>query len=593
MMIRILITCLSFCLAIFATAQPDTIVIGMGGMSGTTVSTSHNGGGGDGNSTLNLDGYLPNENSAARFLTQATLGYTYEDIVAVTETGLADWITDQVAKPINYTMLQKVEEYRQFVLAETSDPNTSGRYWRYAWWQYHMQNDDLLRQRIALALSELLVVSDQSSFGNNGHALASYYDILLTNAFGNYRDILQQITYSPTMGVYLTLTNNAKTDTSQNRFPDENYAREIMQLFTIGTTMLNMDGSIIVDGQGVPVPAYDNNDIGEFAKVFTGLTWWNRINFGRNALDLDSWLQDLVMWEDYHDPGEKYLLNGFVVPDRDPVDGNADITDALDNVFNHANTPPYVCKFLLQRLVTANPSPAFVERIANVFADNGQGVRGDLKAVVTAILLDDEAKSCEFAEVNTYGSLKEPFIRYMQVNRAFDVSTLSGNFRNDMQTVLNYTSQRPLSSTTVFNFFQQDYQPIGPIEDEGLVAPVFQITDAQKITGYINGLYRWVFSENIQDEFDLYGGEENDTYDDELADLDLTDEILQASDGQLHVLLDQLNLVLAGGKLSEHTISVIKNMVTKMPDDDEDDKMDRVKIAIYLVMSAPEYLINR
>lgn len=582
----VLVTC-------YLQAQPDTIVIGFGGYEGVTVSTSSNTSG-SGEQTVNLDGFLPNQNAASRFLSQATLGYDMDDINTVTAMGLEDWIDEQLALPISFLLKDKTEEYRVF--SDDNNPDdvgTNSRFWRYAWWQYHMSSDDVLRQRVALALSEILVISQNSSFGNNGHTMADYYDILLEHAFGNYRDLLQDVTYHPSMGVYLTYLNNPKTDTTQNRFPDENYAREVLQLFSIGTTKLNMDGTEVLDAQGVPMSAYNNTDIQEFSKVFTGLTWWNRTNFFRGALNLDSWLQPMVMWNDYHEPGEKYLLDGYVVPDRDPIDGNADISDALDNIFDHANVPPFVTKLLIQRLVTANPSPAFVERIANVFVDNGSGVRGDLAAVVKAILLDDEAKSCESSEDFTYGGLREPFIRYMQINKAFVSGTPSGNYRNDMRHVYDNTGQRPLASPSVFNFFQQDFTPIGPIEAEGLVAPVFQITDAQSITGYINGLYRWVISGDIADEYDLYSGEVDSTYVNERSVLDLSQEVLYTNDDELHILLDRLNLLLAGGRVTEPSLDIIENVVRQFPNDDEDDKEDRVKLSIYLLLTAPEYLINR
>jgi len=520
-------------------AQPDTIIIGLGGFDGVMVSTSD----GDGASTLDESSFLPNENAASRFLSQASLGHAMADIDSVVMMGYEGWLDAQFAKPIPYSLKDKAEEYRQFVIAETNGNGTSVRYWWHAWWQYHMTNKDVLRQRVAFALSEMLVISEESSFSNNGHALSDYYDILLENSFGNYRDLLEKVSYHPAMGVYLTSLNNDKTDTIANRFPDENYAREIMQLFSIGTTMLNNDGSEILDENELPVPSYTNDDIVEFAKVFTGLTWWNRVNWGRGYLDLDSWLQPMVMWDDHHDPGEKFLLNGFVVPDRD--------------------------------------------------VDNGNGVRGDMKAVVRAILLDEEAKSCENQSAEFVGSLKEPFIRYMQINRAFEVSTLSGVFRNDMRSVYDQTGQRPLAANTVFNFFQYDYQPIGPIENEGLVAPVFQITDAQSIAGYINGLYRWIYNENIADEGGIYGGEPSENYQDEISMLDFSQGIALADDENLKEYLDQLNLLLASGRLSEYSIDIIYNMITRLEAEDEEDKERRVKVAIYLVMTSPEYLINR
>jgi len=592
-MIRLAIMSVLLTITAVLLGQPDTITIGFGGYESVIVSTGHNADGTRGDNTLALDGYLPNENSASRFLSQAALGYDVADIETVAAMGLEDWIDQQVSIPMSTSMEDRTEAYRQYVLAQTSDNGTNSRFWRYAWWQYHMTSDDLLRQRMALALSEILVISDVSTFRFEGHAFASFYDVLMRHSFGNYRDLLAEVSLHPAMGVYLTSMNNAKTDTTQNRYPDENYAREIMQLFTMGTTMLNMDGTEILDANGIPVPSYTNDDIVELAKIFTGLTWWDQPTFGTSPFSLQSWVESMVMWDDWHEPGEKYLLNGFVVPDRNPVDGMADFQDAIDNVFDHQNVPPFVSKFLIQRLVTANPTPAYVNRVANVFADNGSGVRGDLTAVLKAILLDDEAKSCDSANNALFGSLREPFLRYFQINKAFHATTLSGNYRNDMRTIYENTGQRPLSSETVFNFFQRDYQPIGPIEDEQLVAPVFQITDGQSIAGYINGLYRWLVSENVADESDLYGGEPNTDYEDEISELDVTAEMLNATDDRLPILLDQLNLVLAAGQLSDLSLGIIKRVVSELDDDDDDDLRRRVYVAIYLVMSSPEYLINK
>ena len=573
-------------------AQPDTIVIGFGQSMGATVSNS---GSGDGGQTLDQDGYLPNKNAASRFLTQATLGFNYEDIDLVTQMGIEDWVDQQLAEPIPFTISNRVKFYHDFVRAETNNPtaNQSKRFWHYAWWHYHMTSADVLRQRVALALSELIVISDQSNFGGNSYALADYYDILLHHAFGNYRDILQEVTYQASMGAYLTLVNNPKTDTTLNRFPDENYAREVMQLFTIGTTMLNMDGTMQYDSIGTPIPTYENYDIVELSKVFTGFGYGNRDRFGRGVSNDSSYIVPMKMYNDEHEPGPKYLINGYVVPDRNPVDGHADIADALDNLYAHPNVPPYVSKFLIQRLVTANPEPAYVQRVAQVFADNGQGVRGDLASVVKAILLDPVAKACQSASDYNYGSLREPFIRYVQLNKAFDASTPSGNYRNDMRYIYDFTGQKPLSAPTVFNFFQQDYQPIGKIEEANKVAPVFQITDAQTIVGYINGLYRFIMEERLVDAYDLYSGEVDSTYSDEVARIDIVDEIALASDDNLHMLMDRLNLILAQGRLSENSTQIIIEALKKFPANDQEDLEFRAQLAIYLLMSSPEYLINR
>lgn len=573
-------------------AQPDTIVLGFGGYDGVSVSSS---GTSDPQSTLNQIGYLPNQNAASRFLTQASLGFNMMDIDEVTTMGIEDWIENQKSLPRPFNFLEKIREYHQFVRDNGPSPTANGtaRMWDYTWWQYHMTSNDYLRQRIALALSEIIVISDKSSFSNNPYALGDFYDIFLEHAFGNFRDILQDVTYHASMGVYLTYLNNPKTDIEENQFPDENYAREIMQLFTIGLYELNIDGSYLLDDNDNPIPTYDNDDIAEFSKIFTGLTWSDRDDFGRGARRDTSYIHDMIMYNDEHEPGVKYLLNGHVTQNYDPVDGDADITEALDNLFNHQNVGPFIGKILIQRMVTSNPSAEYIERVASIFNDNGNGVRGDMGAVATAILLDPEALSCQSAEIPQFGKLKEPFIRYFQIHKAFLASTISGNYRNDMDYVYRYTGQKPLTSPSVFNFYQNDYQPLGPVEDADLVAPEFQIIDAQSIANWMNALYRFIVSSNPADEYDLYNSEENDTYSDEVSTLDFTQELMYVDDDELHILVDRLNLVLAQGRLTQPTIDKIIEAVKSFPNDDADDQLTRVELTIYLVMTSPEYLIHR
>jgi uncharacterized protein (DUF1800 family) len=592
---RTLIVFLAIWHYIYLAAQPDTLILGYGGYSGVSISASSNIGPGNPENTMNQDGFIPNENAASRFLSQATLGYDYSDIISVTEEGIEAWIENQLTIPRSFTLESKIRQYHQMVKDSTNTPTAGAgnRLWDYAWWQYLMTSPDDLRQRVALALSEMLVISENSAFNNNAYAMGVYYDKLLHHSFGNYRNLLRDVTYNPSMGIYLTYLNNPKANPTLNQYPDENYSRELMQLFTIGTVMLNNDGSIVLDNNGLPVPSYDNEDIIEFSKIFTGLTWADRTQWNRSALNDTSYIADMVMWNTWHEPGVKNLLNGFVVPNRNPVDGVADINDALDNLFNHQNTPPFVCRFLIQRMVTSNPSPAFINRVANVFINNGQGVRGDLAAVVKAILLDQEAKSCDSGENVEFGMLREPFIRYVQINKAFNASTLSGNYRNDMSYIYQYTGQRPLTSPSVFNFFQQDYQPIGAVEEAGLVAPEFQITDAQTIAGFINGLYRWVISGDVADEYDLFTNEADANYTDEISVIDVSGENSFTDNDKLHILMDRLNLLLAQGRVSDTSLHTIINVLKEFPNTTVTEKQDRTKLAIYLLMTSPEYLINR
>jgi site-specific recombinase XerD len=211
-----------------------------------------------------------------------------------------------------------------------------------------------------------------------------------------------------------------------------------------------------------------------------------------------------------------------------------------------------------------------------------------MKAIIRAILLDPDARSCSNGNEIDFGALREPFIRYMQINKAFDASTTSGNYRNDMDYINRFVQQKPLTSPSVFNFFQQDYQPIGGIEQAGLVAPEFQITNAQTIQGYVNALYRFVIQENVADEYDLYTLEDDQTYQDEVSTIDLDDELFLTENNKLHILLDRLNLLLAQGRLTPSSIDIIKKVLLELPATTTIEKRERVKLGIYLIMSSPE-----
>ncbi len=581
-------------------------VFGGGNQENVSITTSDSQS--DGTKTVSSTGYLPNHNRSSRFLSQATIGYNYDDIENVNSMGIEDWLNEQINLPVSYPLESAVIDYHQFVrdslLARENilpeNVSASIRYWEYAWWQYHMSQPDLLRQRTALALSEIIVISTKSGFSNEPYAFSSFYDIFMRHAFGNFRDILQEVTYHPAMGSYLTYLANPKSDPDNNIFPDENYAREVMQLFTIGLDSLHLNGQPVYQINGIDtskVATYDNETILEFSKIFTGLQFGDReltsSQFKRtNARNDTSWAVPMIMNNDYHEPGIKYLFNNTPVGSNSVVDGNQDITEALDNLFAHPNVGPFICKLLIQRIVTSNPEPEYVERVANVFNDNGQGIKGDLAATIKAILLDPAALSCSQSEDVTFGMMREPFIRYVHLSKAFNLQTSSGKHRNTMESVYNYVEQKPMNSPSVFNFFQQFYQPIGPLEDEQLYAPEFQITNSQTIVGYLNGLNDWMVRNDPADEKGLFSGES--IPDNERAFYDLSIELsLADDDDELHILVDRLDMLLAHGLLSDESKNLIVEALKEFPTDDERDIDERARIAIYLVLSSPEYLINR
>ncbi|MEL6944829.1 MAG: DUF1800 family protein, partial [Bacteroidota bacterium] len=419
---------------IYAQAQE---VIGGTNYSKVTITTSSSSSSGSGEQTINESGLSPNLNSTSRFLGQATLGADYEYIVSTSDEGFEMWIDEQ----FNQSRLFSLKEYVQELTAmyidslaadgeDTSDVGPRREFWRFAWWQYTMTSSDLLRNRVALALSEILVISEVPDLTREPLGLASYYDLLLDNSFENYRDILLHVSLHPTMGEYLTHLKNQKSNREKNRFPDENYAREVQQLFSIGLYELNQDGTQKLDGSGNPIPTYDNDDIAEFAKVFTGLSWGDSDQFNYYGQVDSSYTIPMKMYNSHHQPGAKFLLNGQVVPNRNPPDGMADINDAIDNLFNHPNTGPFIARRLIQRLVKSNPTPGYIARVAAKFANNGNGVRGDMKSVVKSILLDPEARDCALKDDVAAGMLREPIERYKQVNRAFKASNAYGEYYN-------------------------------------------------------------------------------------------------------------------------------------------------------------------
>jgi len=576
-----LLICLGITTFLFAQATPQ--LIGVGQNSDVVVTTSNTQSGTAGTNTLSNEGFTPNDNAASRFLQQASFGPNYSEIMALGSTGLEDWIETQFATSRGLNCVNKVAEINDIknTGAGTPDAGPFLWFWDYAYWEYSMTSSDVLRQRIALALTEILVISINSAFGENPYPFAYYYDMLLDNAFGNYRTILGEVTAQPSMGLYLTYMNNPKQDTTYDinssvsppdtlsrmiSFPDENYAREVMQLFTIGLCELNLDGTCQLDENNNPIPTYDNVDIAEMSKIFTGYTWANPwCEFGCNSRTFyDDIVQPMAMVNEYHDPTAKTLLNGYVVQPKTPVDGLADINEALDHLFNHPNVGPFIGKLLIQRLVTSNPSPAYVERVAKAF--NGEShygnVRGDMQAVIKAILLDDEARNCESAADPTFGMLREPFVRYLQLVHSFDLSSANGPNRNVMVSITERFGQKVFNSPSVFNFFQADYQPIGPIEEASKYAPEFQITNSQTISGYMNALNLWLFYGYIVDDWGL--GYENSINEGDYPELDLSAEIALTNDDQIKELLDRLDLILAHGQISQRSKELMIPVIQEM-----------------------------
>ncbi len=515
----------------------------------------------------------PTQYEASRFLMQATLGADETEINRVVSMGFEAWIDEQLT--IAPGLMEPEIDDRI-----ANDLNTYGQHRHHAWWRQVMTSDDLLRQRIAVALSEILVVSEQSIFDEEG--MANYHDMLLRNAFGNYRDLLKEVSLHPIMGLYLSHMQNRKADPSINRFPDENFAREIMQLFSIGLFELNLDGTHVLDSEGNSIPTYDNTDITNFARVFTGFAFGgpnNDIN-DQWAFFWGDWDTDepMKIWVEEHDTDEKTLLRGTVLPafandpGRTPMD---DLDDTIDNLFNHPNIAPFIGYRLIQRLVTSNPSPAYVQRVSNVFEDNGSGERGDLGAVVKAILMDSEARVMPGSGSELVGRLREPYLRYVRLMRTFNASSPNGTYQIPEWGAFDDFNQYIFASPTVFNFFLPDFVPLGEMEAAGLVGPEFQILNSTTALRSLNA-YRDPLS-------DYFMNQEGD----DRVSLDLSVEY--SLSGDVDTLIERVDLLLAYGTLSEETKTTMRTAYESMPNWWDDN--EKVRRLIHLAMMSPDFSV--
>ncbi|MEM8582633.1 MAG: DUF1800 domain-containing protein [Bacteroidota bacterium] len=592
------------CLCIGLThAQVYTDYLGAGHDIGISISSSPALEGLEAHQIIDADGLdsASMRIQTSRFLSQATLGANREDIEAVRAQGFAEWIDEQVQIEPTYLLpeLEIALAHLSNLCYDGNGPeitcdeleNGVAQTFQAAWWQALMTGPDILRQRVAFALSQIFVVSGVP-FGNNlyGLTLADYYDILLEHALGNYEDLLMDVTLHPIMGVYLTHFNNPRTIPEANIRPDENYAREVMQLFSIGLFELNPDGTRKKDEQGNDIPTYDNDDIKEFAKVFTGL--------GNGAPDgtfgqtpspgIVDFLRPMRMYEFWHEPGPKFLLNDFEIPAGQS--GMEDIAAAINHLANHPNTGPFICYRLIQHLVKSNPTPEFVERISSVFADNGQGERGDLGAVVKAILLDPEARDCSWISDPENGKLREPIARYTHFLRAFRIRNQTDRYYNDPFWFLGLQQQIPLWAPSVFNFYLPDYQPNGLIADADLVAPVFQLHNTATSISYGNILNAWNFSDFYMDNGFIYEAIGEDIPPEEELQPFIDDLLSWES---TEVLIDELDLVLCHGRLSETTRNAVQTALDQLDDTFGPEPTFRVSLAVYLIMLSPDYTVLR
>ncbi len=503
---------------------------------------------------------------ATQFLNQSTFGALDSEANTVINIRFEAWIDQQMSRPASLQLphLQSLPlpQFDFQLQADRAD----------IWFRNSLWGEDQLRQRVAFALSEVFVVSELGALGNAPFALADYYDLLARNAFGNYRDLLEEVTLHPAMGVYLSMLGNEKPNAALNIRPDENYAREVMQLFSIGLVELNIDGSQQLDNQGQPIPTYDQAVIEGFAHVFTGWTWALSPSFRQARQTRANQVIPMQLWEEFHDAGEKTLLNGVILPAGQG--GEQDLSDALDNIFNHPNVGPFIAIRLIQRLTTSNPSPGYIRRVAEVFNDNGRGVRGDLGAVVRAILLDVEARPDMPMEID--GKLKEPLLRLTQLWRAYNATSNSGRYPLNFAYII--FGQGALQSPSVFNFFSPFYAPPGEIRNSGLVAPELQIATEYLNTWYTNYMFFQTFGNNQTNE--ELG--DDDVYIDISEEMDVADDI--------DALIDMVADKLLGGQISPTLRAEIAGMLERLP---EEDAVLRAAEAIYFVVTSPEYAYQR
>ncbi len=428
---------------------------------------------------------------AFRLLTQGTFGPVEADISHVMSVGAAAWVDEQLAKPVHLVHLARWQADDEAVKAKKKGDTAGAPSVVSSFYQQALQADDQLRQRTAYALSQIFVVSLADLASERAPSVASYQDMLTADAFGNFRTLLQDVAMHPAMGQYLSHMKNRKEDLVLGRVPDQNFAREVLQLFSIGLQQLNIDGTLKLDVNGQPIETYGTADIEGLSSVFTGFSWYgpdtSNERFNGNIQDPDRLVKPMQGYPQFHSTLEKRFLGKVVAP-QNPADPAASLKVALDTIYAHPNVGPFIARRLIQRLVASAPSPDYVRRVAAVFNNNGQGVRGDLKAVVRAILLDNEARSPTRAKDPQFGKVKEPVLRLTAFLRAFGVQSDSGVVLMTMTDDPGLTlAQTPLRSPSVFNFYRPGFVPPGgELAALGMTAPEMQITDETSVAGYAN-----------------------------------------------------------------------------------------------------------
>jgi len=535
------------------------------------------------------------DTDAARFLLQAQFSASDAEIASVRSLGYVGWLNQQFAAPTGMSGTDWLNSrgYNKVDVHEYYDESDHGDYMI---WQQLMARPDAVRQRLALALSEYFVVSLTGlNFDWPVHGLAGYWDLLNTHAFGNFRQLLEAITLNPAMGYFLATKGNQKED-ANGRQPDENYAREVMQLFTIGLVQLNLDGTPKLDGSGNKVETYTLSDVTNLARVFTGYDFDDSLAptmlGGRALLNTEFARRPMKYVASRHSTLAASFL-GTTIPAN--TEGPAALRQALDTLFNHPNVGPFFARQMIQRLVTSHPSPGYVARVATVFNNNGSGVRGDLRAVWTAILLDDEARGPAGLTQTNFGKLREPMLRLAQWGRTFGAKSAYGSWKiDDLSDAGTLLGQSPLRSPSVFNFFRPGYVPPGTAMASGSVTtPEFQLVSESSVASYLNFMVEtirsgiWVDAPNVP-----YGSSNaTDGYDIKAS---YTTELALVTDAT--ALVNRLNLLLCAGQLSAATRTMFINALNATrvtATSGNGRKLDRIAAAVLMVMASAEYLIQK
>ncbi len=485
-------------------------------------------------------------------------------IAHVQQVGIAAWLQEQYDAP--QTLLALLPPYPFPQSCESAAYCAES-----AWWNVALTSDDQFRQRVAFALSQLLVVSDTKSSYRD---IAPYANVLAKDAFGNWRTVMQDITLQPAMGIYLDMLNSAKPPTGQ--IANENFGRENLQLFNIGLVLLNQDGTELTDGLGNPVPAYTEEDVKAFARAFTGWTWANQDGSTPGQFNLVSSLHGVPMVpvESEHDEDVKVLLNGAVLPAGQTAE--EDLAGTLDNIFAHPNVAPYVSRALIQHLVAGDPSPAYVARVASVFADDGLCVRGDMKAVLNAILLDPEARAGDVAGPAESGHLREPILWLTSTLRGLgSVNPDPAGAYVALSKAMEPMNEEPYASPSVFNFFPPSYV----IPGTDLNEPEFGLENTGSI-GLLRTLADNLVNNNIS-YVSAYGG----THTSSFVDLSATSFLGQLADKPA-VLVTTLGQMFVHGRMDSDTFDAIVSEVSAIHD-----PAQRVRVATYLVITSAQFKV--